>query len=192
MHLKGFGSLEKIVLSTSCFFLALFASPFVYAGMRPYVFLTNSMAARDVVNIAIARKQPELCGKISIIFELFGPTEEDIRQRCFSETAIALRDEEICKNVENYPFECFSQIALLKKQPSVCDTISDNEDKGMCYMQLVMEIGEERLCSDLKEPSVRDTCYFGYARKTKDNSICKKFILDPHKKTMCFDIVSNL
>ncbi len=122
--------------------------------------------------------QPDIlvCSKIQNIF---------FKDSCYFD-AIRENQDFSCEKVKegNEKDVCFTVVATLKRDATLCDNVKDKVNKGRCYAKVIIEkqhIGEDSgkkeyvpVCTDVEDEYVRDACYFNYAVDKPDYLVCDK------------------
>ncbi len=91
---------------------------------------------------------------------------------CYFKIAHLLNDEKICDSISvsisaTYRDTCVSNIALVKKDYSLCEKISGQLNKGSCYSRFTQIGIDVSVCENVDdsnrgtELSGRDLCYIG-------------------------------
>jgi len=99
------------------------------------------------------------------------------RYECFKEVAIVKKDESLCEKISiyvpQYP-ECYIQIALIKKDPTICGKIDYQWPREECYIEVAKIEKNPQLCGKIFFTGNRDKCYKEVATSKKDQTLCEK------------------
>jgi len=122
------------------------------------------------INVAKFKKDVTYCNKI---------VNPDTA--CIDAVAIATNNESLCV----YPY-CFGQIAIVEKNPELCEKISTlpdikdsdlNSEKLNCYRGYATTVNDPTFCFKDSDESLRNGCLAKIAQRTQDKSICEKIIV---------------
>lgn len=83
------------------------------------------------------------------------------------------------KSSEEYQFiwkdlnyECYTEVAFAKKDPSMCDNVVDSEMQRRCFEFLALELKDISLCKNAGNERVYEYCKFDVIKKIGDISKC--------------------
>jgi hypothetical protein len=79
----------------------------------------------------------------------------------------------------------------ITKDSAQCATISNQQNRDMCYKYAALGDQEPSLCLKIEEQYPKDECYNNFAGLTKDVSYCNK-IQTPSMKTNCLTALGNV
>lgn len=100
-------------------------------------------------------------------------TEEAARNNCFTHLALLNKDPSLCKE-----YSCFENLADLGDE-SLCTKMPDQDIQNVCY---AIAKKDENLCPS--GGAHRDQCFHFVAQKKRDKSVCEK-ISDEFNRTQC-------
>ena len=124
--------------------------------------------------------------------------DEFIRYDCLNEMAVQLQDEGLCREittVNDDRDECLSKVAIIKKDPKICDQVSQGESGagwvwGECYKGVAFVREDFLLCAYLKDPftfkQLLKGCVEEIIIKKQDKVDCQE-INDSKIQEICLD-----
>ena len=86
--------------------------------------------------------------------------------------------------------KCITDVAISKKDVSICDEIEDDSQKYYCYGSFAVFKKDPAICDKIPNVGDKDFCYSRVAIAKKDLSLCDK-IQDINRKNFCYDSVSH-
>tara|TARA_Y100000310_G_C20500504_1_gene723741 strand:+ start:48 stop:758 length:711 start_codon:yes stop_codon:yes gene_type:complete len=124
---------------------------------------------------------------------------------CVLKEAINNQDVSFCEQMQSdlFKFDCYTKIAELKQDFSVCDRhdmpLDENSNfagmhiwQFLCYENIIIAKGEIQLCEDtFEEKEGQDSCYSDFAGVSGDVTICDTKVNDPERKTFCYIYVAE-
>lgn len=114
--------------------------------------------------------------------------DADLRDTCYINIADKAQSLVPCDKCTNsFKYICYSMIAAIKNDLSICDGIIDIGYKNYCYDEVASSSKEISICKKITVPSQRDNCYYNYASTNNDASACNKMVSDINKN----DCISN-
>lgn len=166
--------------------LICFAVYYAYSRMN-YYFIIGSSEVGGVASVAIAKNDPSICDKIRKGFDLGpGPTQEELKNHCYFETAKGLKDEKICENVSGPTKEnCYLDMAYVLEDESICK-FTYSEYEGMCYGNIARQKKDGKICENASNESSRNRCYSDLNQMIGDISICENKIHITQDKDNCY------
>lgn len=126
----------------------------------------------------------ELCEKIDYT---------ELKEVCF---AVVEKNVNACGKLNNeWKNRCYNDIALSKKDKSICGMIADEEERDHCIWDILFSlnffgINREAICEELTNSKIKDLCYFDAANAEQNPAICEK-ITESDKKYNCLAINSR-
>jgi len=121
-------------------------------------------------------------------------TESDCYEQIISEKGY---DGSVCAKIVtnlNAKDICYSGVAEVKKDQSVCLNIKDAVKKGDCYASVAAAKGDETLCAEAVKQNKNyniDSCYAAVAASKADLLICDK-IKNSNSKDNCYSSIAAI
>ncbi|TSC94086.1 MAG: hypothetical protein CEN87_639 [Parcubacteria group bacterium Licking1014_1] len=95
---------------------------------------------------------------------------QDDKSKCYNRVALATKNSAYCwKMIYNSSF-CYQGLSKLTNDKKLCDNISDNNFKNLCYGQATLD---DSFCTEINT-SLQINCYSYIAKHKNDISICEK------------------
>ncbi len=132
-----------------------------------------------VSKYAAKRNKVKLCNDLS----------SNSKGSCLRQVYAKNENLESCKDLQDsYPLDsdiCISEIATIKKDISICDSVKFSVAKDSCVKQVIIANNDYQNCSLIKSELQKDFCYIKIAQNTKNINICEN-IENPNQLKMCF------
>jgi len=138
----------------------------------------------DEFNSLLANKDPSICTKTFISNE----EKQNLITSCEQGAFRTVNDPEQIsipecldkyKSSNEYSFiwndlntECYTEIAFVKKDPSICSNVQDTEMQRRCYEYLALDLKDIALCKNGGNELVFENCKFDVIKKLGDVSKC--------------------
>ncbi len=150
-----------------------------------YYHITGSVDAEKISSIAISKKDPSVCSKIRMGFDLMPMnTTSGLQDQCYTQTAKGLRDQTICERVSaTYRGNCYLDMASLLGDESICELSSY---QGMCYGWVASQKKDVKICDKVSDEPSRNRCYLELNQAIGDISICENKIHTTKDKDHCY------
>lgn len=112
--------------------------------------------------------------------------DQQAQYSCYLEViakAKVKQDLSVCKSIkpQNYKNHCFGEVAISKKDISICNKINGPEGLDKCYsgvldsLDTVGHFGATvSLCDSLKDGQAKDGCYYNAGVESRDVTVCDK------------------
>lgn len=103
---------------------------------------------------------------------------EAMIESCRVALALQKEDPAACQDPTVAGDECYSEYALQRGDPGLCDQVEDDARARRCRAELAIVVGDPSLCAQITEryhdgrPRA-DHCYTDYARSRNDSSVCE-------------------
>lgn len=112
--------------------------------------------------------------------------DQQDRNFCYRDAAIAEGNPKICSKMNNYEMfdmewcimGAYKTIAVNAKNISICDSVQNEGDRSICYMDAAKEINDSEQCFKINDLDDRDNCLQDIAKIQQDTSICDKMRAD--------------
>ncbi len=139
-------------------------------------------------NAAVDSESDAPCGQIS--------GEPILKDLCYANLAGITGDVRSCTRIRINNFqardECYSDAALEKRDPAICEYVKADESYYMCFEAIAEEMGLPDICSKMKKERLiilpyppAEYCYLEYALNKDDRTICP-FITTPNIRNSCY------
>lgn len=119
------------------------------------------------------------------------PETENIQfsDYCYMGLAYKRENATICKELsQNKKLECYSYIAVLKNDVTICDAIGSQ--KSQCYSNYAVNKGDITACDKITDLNSKDSCYASYASTVGDITVCNK-IVTINQKDNCYQNIAS-
>ena len=187
--------------------LFLILSPFIlYIAILVFLFswdtslrltghyiIRKSGDIQKVLDIALEKKDINVCRKISAGFTLLGPGSSELIGICTSAYSVQTEDVDRCLKIQNYI--CVETIAENKKDPSVCTRIEDERKQGNClgsYLIIMHEgIG---VCDLATSDYASEGCKISYLNSLTEKielSFCNENFVNDKWKEICMKYATD-
>ncbi|MDQ3014581.1 MAG: hypothetical protein M3Q73_01810 [bacterium] len=139
----------------------------------------NTNVDDEVAKIALTKNNPQECSKIwsfPLFYELsdMNPPQYHI-DLCYTQVAVKIADPEVCEYANDKSY-CFHQVAKEKKDISICDRISEGDERhemrGECYSLFTIKGTDKSICENLQDFGGKAACYLGAVTFTPNKTIC--------------------
>jgi len=92
-----------------------------------------------------------------------------------------------CGNLTNTDYKeiCFKELAISKKDASLCNEISTLIRKDSCVLSIISEGSSFESCGAISNQFLKDQCIFMNANKHKNISLCNEIISQTDMKEAC-------
>ncbi|MFH1224528.1 MAG: hypothetical protein V1676_01865 [Candidatus Diapherotrites archaeon] len=174
----------------------------------------NSKRDNCVSAIAVAELDEEICERIlkdkayqgEGYMKEMGKSKSDFcKKEVFTARAVAMLDASICEKIEfdkelsesTYRNSCIRDVANAKKDPAICDLLSDDSGYGWaesCYYDVASESGDGSLCKWVSDEDARNHCK---ALATGDSSYCEALPKEStiqtmaHSRNTCYNDIAE-
>lgn len=114
-------------------------------------------------------------------------------ETCYSNVANIKQDPSVCEKIKDNSIKdnCYYRIGIAKQDPSVCDNMENQTEETRCYRDIAIHQKDSSVCDGVQDQSMRDWCYQGVAEDTHDPSVCDK-MQDSSRQDYCYlDIATN-
>ena len=117
----------------------------------------------------------------------YDPNEEQESE--VKENLTSLAD---CPTIAGYERDsCYKDIAILKKDKSICAQIQIDYVQSICYREVACETGDVSICEMFEDElgitnSQTSACYACVAIKTNNGSLCAKISGNPSSRDLCY------
>ena len=114
--------------------------------------------------------------KDNILCEELGDIDEKIN--CYKELLKEKKEISICNDLDSIEElylqdVCYSNLALIEKNYSICKKYLSSKDKEECYINIVEAKEEAFYCEELPNRDLITYCYSTFAIHKKDASLCE-------------------
>lgn len=99
---------------------------------------------------------------------------ESRRMECYSAIASLKNDVTLCDGAGSQKSYCYSNYATQNGDVTACDKITDINYKDNCYSQYGSRFGDATVCEMIKISGSKDNCYMSVASSQCDTSLCAK------------------
>ena len=123
---------------------------------------------------------------------------------CYGKLAASKNDLSVCSRRKAAQMDCYAIYAAIKKQPQVCDQLSDEWTRDMCYGTVGEYLADPAICDRVKKAlDWREERYLQIALQKKDEGLCQKINssdirstclaeIDPvHNSHLCAQIIDQ-
>lgn len=112
------------------------------------------------------------------------PLTSGWRYECYLDLAIEKKDLSLCDKSlsQNY---CYREVAKLKKESILCEKISDSFNRDSCYLGVAEARKEVDLCEKISDLKAKNFCFYAIAEATKNPNLCEK-IRSNHRRERCY------
>lgn len=146
----------------------------------------NALKDGCIFSVATAKSDTSLCDNLS------EESKKASSQDKLCKATITL-ETKYCDEIRTYlgigesemKGACYAFIVEKKKDPSICETIPDNDAKEYCYLGAAKATNDAKYCGMISEERNRDTCFSNYASSTGKWKYCANITYSP-KRDNCF------
>ena len=105
----------------------------------------------------------------------FGKTKAEMHE-CYTNLAIEKRDPSICQRIKMNLSrdECINKVAVSTYDSSLCEMIGDNLSRDECINKVAVSTYDSSLCEMIGDNWKKKNCYKDIAIKTSNRSLCEK------------------
>jgi len=144
----------------------------------------NDKFRRNDCYFALAEKMknPDLCDKLIDNSDLGDAIyDHHSKKLCL---ALAKQDPSLCLSLKGVSRDaCYEQVAQLKEDSSICDSIENRDFKCRCNYGIAKIQNNISICENQDDPWQRDCCLYDYARyKNAECVICERIQTEPFRK----------
>lgn len=108
---------------------------------------------------------------------------------CFMGLAYKAENATLCKKVsESRRFDCYSGMAVLKSDATLCDSAGTRKDS--CYSTYATQKGDVTACDKITDINNKDSCYSQYGSRYMDSAVCDKIRM-PGNKDNCYRSIAS-
>ena len=116
----------------------------------------------------------------------------NLRDICFSELGILRQDPSLCEKAKDKLSVdyCYEKIAEAKNSSDGCTKTTSQYWGDICYTYFGKQNNNETLCLKIKDDPTRDGCFLDIGKDTLNNQWCQQ-IRDYGERTSCFAFVGK-
>ena len=120
------------------------------------------------LDVAGAKEELSVCSKIK---------HQETFKACVQKVARSKGNIEICSSLDDEPMTqgwCVTEVALAKRDPSLCMRSKDQSTAVDCYSRLAASQADVTVCDGLKAAAQAEQCRSYYARVKIEPDICRE------------------
>ena len=85
---------------------------------------------------------------------------------------------------------CLELVLMVTENSAVCEEMSEQRQKDICYKNLVEEFeAEDKYCAQIKSEDIKDSCYIKSAINAYDPEVCKN-INEGTNRGRCYEYIA--